>query len=56
MIAIPEKCQNAHNLCFMLHDIMTQIIVSGEKENAFTIKIKLSEDEKKINILRRKYN
>lgn len=45
MIAIPEKHQNAHDLCFILHDIITQIIVSGEKEKAFTTRVKLSEEE-----------
>lgn len=47
MISIPEKYQNAHDLCFILHDIMTQIIVSGEKAKAFTTEFKLSEEEKK---------
>jgi hypothetical protein len=47
MVAIPEKYQNAHNLCFILHDIMTQIIVSGEKANAFAVKVNLSEEEKR---------
>jgi len=47
MVAIPEKYQNAHNLCFILHDIMTQIIVSGEKANAFTVEVNLSEEEKR---------
>lgn len=47
MVTIPEKYQNAHNLCFILHDIMTQIIVSGEKANAFTVEVNLSEEEKK---------
>lgn len=47
MITIPEKCQNAHSLCFILHDIMTQIIVSGEKVNAFTVKVNFSEDEER---------
>lgn len=45
MITLQEKYQSAHDLCFMLHDIMTQIIVSGEKADAFTAQIKLSEEE-----------
>ena len=45
MITLPEKYQSAHDLCFILHDIMTQIIVSGEKAKAFTTHVKLSEEE-----------
>ncbi|WP_133406894.1 hypothetical protein [Parashewanella tropica] len=45
MITLPEKYQSAHDLCFILHDIMTQIIVSGEKADAFTTHVKLSEEE-----------
>lgn len=45
MITLPEKYQSAHDLCFILHDIMTQIIVSGEKSEAFITEIKLSEEE-----------
>lgn len=46
MTAIPENFQNAHDLCFILHDIMTEIIVSGEKANAFTTNLNLSKEEK----------
>lgn len=45
MITLPEEYQSAHDLCFILHDIMTQIIVSGEKAGAFTTHIVLSEKE-----------
>ncbi|GAB1255764.1 hypothetical protein NBRC116494_02660 [Aurantivibrio plasticivorans] len=45
MITLPEKYQSAHDLCFILHDIMTQIIESGEKAGAFTTHVKLSEEE-----------
>ncbi|MGI2179770.1 hypothetical protein [Shewanella frigidimarina] len=45
MISLPEKYRSAHNLCFILHDIMTQIIVSGEKSDAFITEVKLSEEE-----------
>jgi hypothetical protein len=45
MITLPEKYKSAHQLCFILHDTMTQIIVSGEKSKAFITKVKLSEEE-----------
>lgn len=35
MITLPKVYEKNHHLCFLLHNIMTDIIVSGEKNKAF---------------------
>lgn len=42
---LPSAFDSAHDLCFTIHDVMVQIIVSGEEGNFFTTKIKLNNDE-----------
>jgi hypothetical protein len=34
---LPESYWTAHELCFAVHDVMTQLLVSGEKASAFSM-------------------
>ncbi len=44
---LPENFDLAHELCFTIHDVMLQVIKSGEEGGFFRTKIDLSEDEAK---------
>jgi hypothetical protein len=41
---LPEEFDIAHELCFVIHDVMVQIIKSGEEGNFFTTMIDLKND------------
>lgn len=41
---LPAKHETAHQLCFTIHDVMTQLLVSGRKAKAFHISIKFRDD------------
>lgn len=38
---LPEKYWPAHELCFMVHDIMTNLLVSGRRARAFYVEFEL---------------
>ncbi|MDX1296786.1 MAG: hypothetical protein R3260_00885 [Pseudomonas sp.] len=42
---LPSTFDNAHDLCFSIHDVMVQILVSGEEGNFFTTRVELKSDE-----------
>ena len=44
---IPESSDIAHELCFVIHDVMVQIIKSGEEGNLFTTTIDLKNDHER---------
>jgi hypothetical protein len=41
---LPDQHHLAHDLCFVLHDVMTQLLVSGHKASAFTVTVKFRDD------------
>jgi hypothetical protein len=41
---LPGEHHVAHDLCFILHDVMTQLLVSGYNASAFTVTIKFRDD------------
>ncbi|MGR3754476.1 hypothetical protein [Edwardsiella anguillarum] len=42
---MPNKYQSAHNLCFLIHDIMLQALRSGEAAEIFMTKLKISHED-----------
>lgn len=42
---LPSIFDNAHDLCLSIHDVMVQILVSGEEGGVFTTEIKLKNNE-----------
>lgn len=46
MSILPDDFRKSHELCFVIHDIMVQIIQSGEKQEVFTATLDLDEEEK----------
>ncbi|MEH6442841.1 MAG: hypothetical protein V7784_03000 [Oceanospirillaceae bacterium] len=46
MSILPKDFRRAHELCFVIHDIMAQIIKSGEEQKIFTAMLNLNEEEK----------
>jgi hypothetical protein len=42
---LPESYWTAHQLCFIVHDVMTQLLVSGEKASAFSMTFKFRDEE-----------
>jgi hypothetical protein len=45
---LSEKHKAAYELCFILHDIMLQLLASGEKASVFNITIPLKDDADRI--------
>lgn len=45
---LPDKFVFIHNYCFFLHDLMVDIIKDGEKNNKFSVEVKLNPDEKEL--------
>lgn len=41
---LPDQHHLAHELCFVLHDVMTQLLVSGRKASAFTVTVTFRDD------------
>ena len=41
---LPDQHNLAHELCFVLHDMMTQLIISGRKASAFTVTVTFRDD------------
>lgn len=41
---LPNSYQTAHNLCFLIHDIMGQLLKSGEEGNFFQTSLVLADD------------
>src|SRR5579875_2489264 len=41
---LPDQHHLAHELCFVLHDVMTQLLVSGRKASAFTVTVEFRDD------------
>lgn len=44
---LPDSALRGHDLCFLLHDILTQLLVSGEKQNMFRTTIQFKSDEQR---------
>lgn len=44
-ISKPENFEKSHQLCFLLHDIMVEMLCSGEKKEIFTAKLNLTKDD-----------
>ncbi|EKS7794444.1 hypothetical protein JGK43_002784 [Edwardsiella piscicida] len=44
-VVMPSKYQSAHNLCFLIHDIMLQALISGEAAEIFMTKLKISHED-----------
>lgn len=40
---LPEEFWPSHQLCFTIHDVMTQLLVSGERAKAFFVRFDLSD-------------
>lgn len=45
---MPEKYQSAHNLCFLIHDIMLQALKSGESAEIFKTSLKISHEDEEL--------
>jgi hypothetical protein len=41
---LPDQHHLAHDLCSVLHDVMTQLLVSGHKASAFTVTVAFRDD------------
>lgn len=41
---LPSEHEIAHELCFVIHDILAQLLVSGEKQGAFLTSIQFKDD------------
>jgi hypothetical protein len=44
----PEKHQYAHDYCFMIHDLLAQVVVEAEKAGLLELVIKKNEEEKEF--------
>lgn len=42
---IPDEHYFSHKYCFLLHDLLTDIVVQGEKDGIFNIHVKLKDEE-----------
>ncbi len=47
---LPSYLEQAHNLCFLNHDILVELLRSGEKNKIFNQKIKFFSEEDKIKL------
>lgn len=47
---LPQEFDAAHQLCFVIHDVMVQMIVSGEEGNVFNATIDFKDTEKRDRI------
>jgi len=45
---MPDKYQSAHNLCFLIHDIMLQALKSGETAGIFNTSLKISHEDEEF--------
>lgn len=41
---LPEEFFPAHDLCFLLHDVMAEFLASGERNNVFTGKVDIQDE------------
>ena len=41
---LPSKYEIAHELCFVIHDVLAQFLVSGEKRGVFFTSIQFNND------------
>ena len=41
---LPKQYWPGHQLCFTIHDVMTQLLVSGEKARAFHVSFDLADE------------
>ena len=44
---LPDSVLRGHDLCFLIHDILTQLLASGEKQNVFETKIPFETEKQK---------
>ena len=47
---IPASLHRAHSLCFVCHDILVQLLASGEKQGVFWHSLQLRDDADRINL------
>ena len=45
---VPEDYWPGHELCFRVHDVMTQLLASGERAQAFYVSFDLSDEATKL--------
>lgn len=45
---MPSKYKTAHDLCFLIHDIMLQALKSGESAEIFMTSLNISQEDKKL--------
>jgi len=44
---LPKECTNGHNLCFINHDILAQLLVSGEEQSIFWHRMHFTDTKEK---------
>lgn len=47
---IPDSLLNAHTLCFLNHDILVQLLRSGEKQDAFRYRLRLNGEDDRLKL------
>lgn len=45
---MPDNYQSAHDLCFLIHDIMLQALMSGESADIFMTTLKISDEDEEL--------
>jgi hypothetical protein len=45
---LPEEYWPCHELCFKVHNVMTQLLVSGERARAFYVSFDLPDETARI--------